>query len=337
MKHLRGLSEIMDSFDVFLLDMWGVLHDGSKPYEGVLETLQHIKRSYPEKRLIILSNSSKRLQDSIQALRKLGFDPNHFDRIITSGELSHTILQSRSFPATQNGRQTHPSESTEPSTTSAVVLGSGDGDEAYCASCQCTVTAVEEASLVLARGTFTIHSGSTVDQRRDKAEYDRALRETLQRAAQRRLPMLVANPDKVRPDADRPPMPGALGDMYEAFLAQSDEEGGQPHELVRRIGKPFPDVYAEALGTTGDVDLSRVIMVGDALETDVAGGSAAGIATLWILLTGIHGPDLPSSVSDDAELQEGAARVLEEFNRRNDTYAKGRKIAPDYIMPTFRW
>ena len=48
--------------------MWGVMHDGSSPYEGVLETVQQLKRE--GKRLIILSNSSKRREDSENMLRK---------------------------------------------------------------------------------------------------------------------------------------------------------------------------------------------------------------------------------------------------------------------------
>jgi ribonucleotide monophosphatase NagD (HAD superfamily) len=54
--------------DTFLLDMWGVMHDGTQPYDGVLETVQELKRL--GKRLIILSNSSKRRDDSEKMLRK---------------------------------------------------------------------------------------------------------------------------------------------------------------------------------------------------------------------------------------------------------------------------
>jgi FMN phosphatase YigB (HAD superfamily) len=69
---LSGISspEIL-KHDTFLLDMWGVMHDGQQPYEGVLETVRELKSQ--GKRLIILSNSSKKRDDSEKMLRKREF------------------------------------------------------------------------------------------------------------------------------------------------------------------------------------------------------------------------------------------------------------------------
>ena len=41
--------------------MWGVMHDGSKPYEGVLQTVKELKGM--GKNLIILSNSNQKLKN----------------------------------------------------------------------------------------------------------------------------------------------------------------------------------------------------------------------------------------------------------------------------------
>lgn len=81
-----GVKSIAEQHDTFLLDMWGVMHDGSRPYDGVLDTIKKMKEC--GKRMIILSNSSKRQTESIAMLAKLGFDPDNFDQIITSGEVS---------------------------------------------------------------------------------------------------------------------------------------------------------------------------------------------------------------------------------------------------------
>jgi ribonucleotide monophosphatase NagD (HAD superfamily) len=69
---LTGISspEIMQH-DTFLLDMWGVMHNGHEPYKGVLETVKELKAA--GKKLIILSNSSKRRDDSEKMLRKREF------------------------------------------------------------------------------------------------------------------------------------------------------------------------------------------------------------------------------------------------------------------------
>lgn len=48
--------------------MWGVMHNGSEPYEGVLEAVKELKRV--GKKMIILSNSSKRRENSHNMLTK---------------------------------------------------------------------------------------------------------------------------------------------------------------------------------------------------------------------------------------------------------------------------
>ena len=102
-------------------------------------------------------------------------------------------------------------------------------------------------------------------------------------AAQRKVPMLVTNPDKVRPDASRNPMPGSIGDTCERFLwtshcppmGEMSEEDARTY--VKRIGKPFQEVYDIALHGS---DVSKAIMIGDALETDITGGNTIGCSTV---------------------------------------------------------
>jgi len=86
MTFIDSISDIADDYDLFLLDMWGVMHDGSKPYASVLETVKKLKENGKE--MIILSNSSKRSDSSVRSLKKLGFDTSDFSQIITSGEVS---------------------------------------------------------------------------------------------------------------------------------------------------------------------------------------------------------------------------------------------------------
>ncbi|NHN55055.1 HAD-IIA family hydrolase [Calidifontibacter sp. DB0510] len=63
------------------------------------------------------------------------------------------------------------------------------------------------------------------------------------------------------------------------------------------VGKPGPLMYrlaADRLGTTP----ARTLGIGDRLETDVAGASAAGMSCLHVL-TGVHGPrDLVAATAD---------------------------------------
>ena len=170
------------------------------------------------------------------------------------------------------------------------MLGSGNGDVEYVESCGWTlVGSIREADLIIARGTFTIRdssstngSGSIISKNEDEEAYNQMLQESLTIAAERKVPMLVTNPDKVRPDKDPSPMPGSIADSYEKLLGgdTGDDDGRQ---LVKRIGKPFPEIYNLALGlecsASAESTSTSAIMVGDALETDVTGRIRADCST----------------------------------------------------------
>jgi HAD superfamily hydrolase (TIGR01450 family) len=359
-----GLSSplILDNYDTFLLDMWGVMHDGRAPYEGVLRAVRKLKES--GKRLILLSNSSKRREDAERMLVELGFDPADFHDIVTSGDVSHRLLRGDAGGGVAGCENWDAIDDVIAERGAAgrrknvFVFGSGDDDGGYCESAGWTPSSVEDADLLLARGTFTIDDGSgTVIHKGDnEALYWEVMERSMMVASRRKLPMLVSNPDKVRPDAgSKTPMPGAIGDAYERFVWTTNcnpvgdmtEEGARSY--VRRIGKPFGEVYDIALSSVSSSMSSssssssddddedgprrdRVIMIGDALETDVVGGDNAGIDVLWVVNDGIHGADVR------ADGMGGVDGALGRFNRNNEhTYAYGRVVAPRYATDHFRW
>jgi len=305
---ISGVSELVDRYDVILLDIWGVLTNGSQAYDGVLEAVHKLKKA--GKTIVVLSNSSKRKEATVRMLTKLGFNTDDFAKIITSGEVSYTMLKDPLFMPGLDRKVT--------------VLGSGDEDVEYCRAAGWDVCSIDDASLVLARGTFTVVTDTIQeDKRTDAKAYEEALDKTLQQAAKRKLPMLISNPDKVRPDAERPPMPGKIGDMYKTLLDDSD------HGLIRRIGKPFPDVY-QAAGFSKD---DRLCMVGDALETDVTGGIRNGVDTLWVLCDGIYSDDI-----NEETMLVDAKSVLDKFNAEEGTYAdEFAPLQPTMVASHFRW
>ena len=131
---LSGVRDIVDRYDVFLLDMWGVMHDGQVAYEGVLDVVSKLKEQ--GKDLIILSNSSKRQNNSIKMLNKLGFDPSDFSKIITSGEVAYHMLSNTNTEdsplAPQSWDLLEPY--TNADTKKVFCFGSGDGEEEYVTS-----------------------------------------------------------------------------------------------------------------------------------------------------------------------------------------------------------
>ena len=41
---LKNLSEISKSYDVFFIDLWGVVHNGVKLFNNIVDVLQNLKK-----------------------------------------------------------------------------------------------------------------------------------------------------------------------------------------------------------------------------------------------------------------------------------------------------
>ena len=344
------------------------MHDGTIPYPGVLDVIQKLRQA--NKELIILSNSSKRKDNSIKVLTKLGFSPlSDFTKIITSGEVSYQLLRqvskSEADSATADGSDDDDIDSdltpqpwsvlADAANNNVFCLGSGDDDEEYIQSCGWKVSTIDEASLIVARGTFAISDGVVTTHKKHDGEdaYEQRLQKSLELAAKRQLPMIVCNPDKIRPDSDRSPMPGQIGDAYERELRKIQPEDSSiekrklaAENLVKRIGKPFSDVYEIALrGKSTTKSVRRACMIGDALETDVTGGTLQNIDTIWVINDGIHNVAVEENLeklgdesdTDDSRFSKACSAVVDEFNQQTETYAKGRQLRPTMIVPHFRW
>ncbi|KXZ41725.1 hypothetical protein GPECTOR_305g833 [Gonium pectorale] len=79
--------------EALLLDQFGVLHDGRRPYPGAVEAVSAAAAA--GLRLLIISNSSRRSGGTLDKLASMGFDRQCFEGVVTSGELTHRYLTSR--------------------------------------------------------------------------------------------------------------------------------------------------------------------------------------------------------------------------------------------------
>lgn len=108
------------------------------------------------------------------------------------------------------------------------------------------------------------------------------------------LPAICCNPDRLMlTPQGLMPAPGAIAALYE-------EMGGK----VTWIGKPYPAIYRHAAQLVGNP--KHMLCIGDSAEHDVAGGRAAGLATL-LVLTGV------SAGRDPATLDPRPDFVMEGF------------------------
>lgn len=92
-QRLNNIAEIIDGYDGFIIDQWGVLHNGVAPFDGAIAALSLIKQQ--GKIAIILSNSGKRADYNQEKMAALGLTPDLYNHILTSGEACHQDLAHR--------------------------------------------------------------------------------------------------------------------------------------------------------------------------------------------------------------------------------------------------
>ena len=97
---ITRLEEIYDNYDAFILDQWGVIHDGKK---GYLNAIKCVEKLYSKKKILtIISNSSKKKEETIMRLPNLGFQSAHFHKVMTSGEMIWLSLKNKNNSEIKN-------------------------------------------------------------------------------------------------------------------------------------------------------------------------------------------------------------------------------------------
>ncbi|NBC31094.1 MAG: TIGR01459 family HAD-type hydrolase [Alphaproteobacteria bacterium] len=271
---IAGLAGLADLYDGFILDQWGVLHDGRAVAPEVRACLERLQAA--GKPVVILSNSGRRAASNEDRLADYGVDRGLYRGLVSSGEVVWQSLKSGHQPLLRRlGR--------------SCLLLSRRGDRSVIAGLDIAeAERAEQADFVLLSGCDAPDIGLD--------DYEQRLRP----AAARRLPMLCANPDRVGlVDGVAVFGTGEVARLYERM-------GG----LVHYVGKPFPAVFGAALAALTDgsgpgLPPHRICVVGDSLVHDIAGGRGAGCGTA-LVTAGIHArryggalPDAP----DDADLE----------------------------------
>ena len=259
---LHGVAPLAARYDGFIVDLWGVVHDGVTPFPPALDCL----RQLAGRPVLLLSNAPRRADSVQRTLRRLGVEDSLYTHLLTSGEASWMALRDRTDPWFAGlGRKVY---HLGPVRDRGVVDGIG-------------LTLVERP----AEADFLLNTGP--DDQRDTAGLDEFTAD-LRACLAAGLKMLCANPDlEIVRGGTRILCAGALAEWYGA-------QGGE----VRSVGKPDPVIYNQALAMMG-VPRAQVLAIGDSLRTDIAGAAAAGIDSLWVL-GGIHAATLTANPAHDA-------------------------------------
>ncbi len=85
MKKLDHLKDIIGDYDYFIIDLWGVVHNGVIPYPGAIKTIEELQKN--NKEFYFLSNAPRPVTDVREYLeKKMNIDKKFLKNIMTSGE-----------------------------------------------------------------------------------------------------------------------------------------------------------------------------------------------------------------------------------------------------------
>ncbi len=262
LKFPAGLSEISDSYDVVLCDVWGVIHNGRKAFEPACDALMRFRET--GKPVCLVTNAPVPKAQVVRYFEPLGVPESAFDDCVSSGDATRAELEHWA------GK-------------SVWILGADGGfehDRHLYEGIDLTPVTGTEADVLLCIGLRDAINEEPEDYRNELAP-----------AAKRGVTMICANPDiRVRVGGDLWWCAGALAEIYK-------ELGG----TVIYPGKPFAPIYKLALQrlVKTDVQPERVLCIGDSPATDVRGARLQGFHSLYVG-TGLkeHGNDFEGEVRE---------------------------------------
>ena len=88
---LNGLQSIADNYDLFYIDIWGVIHNGIKLHEQAIIVLKELLRK--DKAFVLLTNAPRPNKTVRNFLQKMGMDQELRDHVFTSGEAALNYLK----------------------------------------------------------------------------------------------------------------------------------------------------------------------------------------------------------------------------------------------------
>lgn len=266
---LTQAGDLLARYEVLISDVWGVVHDGVLALPPACEALMRYREGGGV--VVLLSNAPGPSEQIAGVLDKKRVPRTAWDRLVTSGDVTRALVGACHL-------------------RKAYHIGWHD-DRAVFEGFDVELVDEAQAEFVVAT--------ELNDYRTETPEQYRPL---LERFVARGLPFICGNPDLVvHVGEDLLPCAGALATIYE-------ELGGR----VAWAGKPHRPAYDLALAAARDarggrdVDAGKVLVVGDAVRTDLAGARLMGFDSLFIA-GGIHRDE---TIRDGAVEPAGLARVL---------------------------
>ena len=276
MRNINGISEIIEKYDYFIFDVWGVVHDGSMLYPQALETFKYLNKI--GKKICFLSNAPRRSSKVAQTLNEFGITPDLYEFILTSGESSYLDLQQNQ----QNNFTTFGKN--------YFYIGPNKDLNLLDGLNYSKTDKIENAHFVITTGFD--NDDSNIDEKLPLAFL----------AKKHNLTMICVNPDLivVKQNGSEMICAGALALEYEKI-------GGK----VDYFGKPYSKVYEMTLEKFGISKKDKILAIGDGILTDIKGANDFKIDNL-LVCSGILSNEIQNAKQEN--IDNKINQVLNSYN-----------------------
>lgn len=220
-RFVSGMQDLVPFYSAFILDVYGLLHDGIKVFPGILQCLENLRAL--GKKTVLVSNSPRRSAVFKKHLEEFGISDCVYQALFTSGEALYHDLKSR---AEYSKKCYFMGQSSHRGLVSDLSLACVDD--------------IETADFILNTGPENIASA---------LPHYKVL---LGKALEKNLDMVCSNPDKVV-------QVGAISVLCAGTLAQTYEDMGgsvryygKPHAFIYELALDFLKTDPSQILAVGD-------------------------------------------------------------------------------------
>lgn len=250
-QKLKGISEISDKFDVYFIDLWGVIHNGAQCYPEALKVLEKLKEQ--NKKIVLISNAPRPAAVVKVFLETIGLKSSGYDFLVTSGDITREYISLNS--SKKNFYHLGPTR-----------------DIDLFKDLNVTLTSKEECEEIICTGLVS-----------DEEEKLQDYKILLDFFLNKKIPLICANPDEVVARGEKIVFcAGALANQYK-------QEGGMVRYFGKPYSEIYSFALKKIRAHKDFKDKKEIntLVIGDNIKTDIKGANLSNLDSV-LILNGIY-------------------------------------------------
>jgi len=250
-QKLKGISEISDKFDVYFIDLWGVIHNGVQCYPEALKVLEKLKEQ--NKKIVLISNAPRPAAVVKVFLETIGLKSSCYDFLVTSGDITREYISLNS--SKKNFYHLGPTR-----------------DIDLFKDLNVSLTSKEECEEIICTGLVS-----------DEEEKLQDYKILLDFFLNKKIPLICANPDEVVARGEKIVFcAGALANQYK-------QEGGVVRYFGKPYSEIYSFALKKIRAHKDFKDKKEIntLVIGDNIKTDIKGANLSNLDSV-LILNGIY-------------------------------------------------